>query len=214
MIRLHCTKKLLAKLPLREDDAHDRMDAGGRATQGALTKGKASVAEGRLPGVTRLLKSKRSSLYAVNDAPETPLSGWHANLLLLQRRQCVLFVHDTTRFPVFVPALKKADFAELDYWFADGFMNTLLKTGADDALMGRAQAALGPLACDNDCNRSVQGSMNRMAQDLEHKLWVKNGSVMDLAPYRTSVWLAERPCSVKGVKECIWPIEAMHKLLA
>ncbi|MET0044060.1 MAG: hypothetical protein ABW100_11135 [Candidatus Thiodiazotropha sp. 6PLUC3] len=72
MIRLHCTKKLLAKLPLRED---------GR------------------------LKNKKSIPYAVNDAPETPLSGWHANLLQLQRRQCVLFVHDTTRFPVFLQAL-------------------------------------------------------------------------------------------------------------
>jgi len=37
---------------------------------------------------------------------------------------CVLFVHDMTRFPLFMPALEKNDFAELDYWFIGSFMNT------------------------------------------------------------------------------------------
>ncbi|MCG7904893.1 MAG: hypothetical protein JAY60_21025 [Candidatus Thiodiazotropha weberae] len=180
MIRLHCTKKLLAKLPLREDGQ---------------------------------LKSKKSTPYAVNDAPESLLNGWHANLLLLQRRQCVLFVHDTTRFQVFVPVLKKADFAELDYWFADGFMNTLLKMGADDDLMQRAHAALEPLICDNDCNRSVQGSLNQMGQEIGFHIDYEGLSVADIAGYRIGAWLADRPCTAKGVKECIWPIEAMHELL-
>ena len=59
MIRLHATQKLLAKLPLEPD---------GR------------------------LKSKRGLRHAsdgaANDAAESPLSGWHANLLLLQRVGC------------------------------------------------------------------------------------------------------------------------------
>lgn len=179
MIRLHCTKKLLAKLPLRD---------GGR------------------------LRNQQPNPYAVNDSEESLLSGWHANLILLQRRQCVLFVHDATRFPVIVPALKKDDFAELDFWFSDGFMNTLLKTGADDALMERGHNALGPLVCDNDCNRSVQGTLNQMAQDTEHKFWQDKVSVMD-SPYGTGAWLADRPCGAKGIKGCIWPVQAMYALL-
>ncbi|QYZ66698.1 MAG: hypothetical protein OI74_03225 [Gammaproteobacteria bacterium (ex Lamellibrachia satsuma)] len=180
MIRLHCTKKLLAKLPLRE---------GGR------------------------LRNRLPNHYASNDEGESLLSDWHANLILLQRRQCVLLVHDATRFPLFVPALKQDDFAELDWHFSDVFMNVLLKTGADEEIMDRAHEALGPLVCDTDCNRSVQGTMNQMAQDIEHRLWYENASVMDLAPYRTSVWLADRPCTVKGVKDCIWPVQAMKELL-
>jgi hypothetical protein len=100
MIRLHCTKKLLAKLPLGED---------GR------------------------LKSRRDWPLRADADDESPLRGWHANLILLQRRQCVLFVHDATRFPVFVPALKKDHFADLDWFFQDSFMNTLLKLGANHA---------------------------------------------------------------------------------
>ena len=160
------------------------------------------------------LISKNPSLYPANDAPPTPLSGWHANLLVLQRRQCILFVHDATRFPVLLIGLKKADFADLDFWFRDGFMNTLLKTGADEAMIDRAHAAMGPLVCDTIGDRSVQGTMNQMAQSIEHLLWYEGASILDIAPNRTGVWLADRPCSAKGVKGYIWPIEAMHALLS
>jgi len=181
MIRLHCTKKLLAKLPC---------DADGR------------------------LKTPRALPHAANDEGESPLSGWHANLILLQRRQCVLFVHDATRFPVFVPALKKDDFADLDWFFQDGFMNTLLKVGADQRHMDAAEKMLAPLVCDNDCNRSVQGTLNQMGQDLGFMLEYDRASVMDLSPYKTGAWLAERPCNAKGVRDCIWPSRAMLELLA
>ncbi|MFH7321247.1 DUF6933 domain-containing protein [Desulfurivibrio sp. D14AmB] len=180
MIRLHCTKKLLVKLPC---------DADGR------------------------LKSRRGVPPAAGDVGESPLSGWHANLLLLQRRQCVLFVHDATRFPVFVPALKKEELAELDWFFQDGFMNTLLKVGADDRQMKAAEKLLALLVCDNDCNRSVQGTLNRMGQDLDLMLAYERASVMDLSPYKTGAWLAERPCTAKGVRNCIWPARAMLELL-
>lgn len=180
MIRLHCTKKLLVKLPC---------DADGR------------------------LKSRRGVPPAAGDAGESPLSGWHANLLLLQRRQCVLFVHDATRFPVFVPALKKENFADLDWFFQDGFMNTLLKVGADDRHMKAAEKLLAPLVCDHDCNRSVQGTMNRMGQDLDIMLAYDRASVMDLSPYKTGAWLAERPCSAKGARNYFWPAREMLALL-
>jgi hypothetical protein len=180
MIRLHCTKKLLEKLPLKEN---------GR------------------------ICSKQPNTFAANDTPETLLSGWHANLILFQRRQCVLFLHDKTRFPVFVNALKKPDFAELEWFFVDGFMNTLLKTGANNEMMERAHSLLGPLVCDNQCSRSVQGTLNRMKQDLDYKIWGDNLSIMDIAPYSTGAWLADRPCTAKDIKDCIWPLKAMHELL-
>lgn len=159
------------------------------------------------------LKSKHTRPHSDNDAGESPLSGWHANLILLQRRQCVLFVHDATRFPVFVPALKKDDFAELDFWFTDGLMNTLLKMGADEAVMERAHGMLGPLVCDRATDRSVQGTLNQMGQELEHILGFQNTPLTELSPYRISIRLAQPPRTVKGSKGCLWPIDAMFKLL-
>lgn len=46
------------------------------------------------------IKSKLPDSLTAANAPETRLSGWHAKPLLLQRRHCLLFVHDSTRFPV------------------------------------------------------------------------------------------------------------------
>jgi len=179
MIRLHCTKKLLANVPLLED---------GR------------------------LRSRRPALSVVRDPATNPLSDWHANLILLQRRQCVLFVHDTTRFPVFVPALKKPDFAELDWFFQDVFLNTLLKVGAEDRHMKAAEKWLAPLLCDNDCNRSVQGTLNQMGQELPFFVEGHELDIAELSPYHTGAWLAHRPTSIKG-RDYIWPDEDMLKLL-
>ncbi|MEX2474509.1 hypothetical protein [Marinobacter sp.] len=180
MIRLHCTQKLLAKLPL---------DATGR------------------------LKRKALHPQAANDEAESPLSNWHANLLTIQRRNCVLFIHDATRFPVLATCLTKPDFAELDWWFQDAVMNTLLKSGANEAHMEAAASALSQLVCDSQCDRSVQATMNQMKQDLEHQIWYDNLSISDLAPHSTGAWLAERPCTVKGMKGCVWPKRAIRELL-
>lgn len=163
-------------------------------------------ANGRLPNT-------RARPLAANDAGDSPLGGWHANLFTLQRRNCVLFVHNATRFPVLLNCLTKPDFAELDYLFQDGLMNALLKGGANQAQLDTAASALTPLQCDTACNRSVQGTLNYMKQDLEHMLWYDGASITDLSPYRASLWLADRPCNVKGSKDYVWPLKAMLALL-
>lgn len=142
-----------------------------------------------------------------------PLSDWHGNLITLQRRQCVLMVHDSTRFPVFMPCLTKPDFASLDSLFADSFMNTLLKCGASEEQMEVANSLLAPLQSDSMCNRSVQGTMNRVAGDIEHHLIYNEADISELSGYRLGAWLADSPCTVKGQKECIWPDKAMLSLL-
>lgn len=163
-------------------------------------------AEGQLPNT-------RARPVAANDSGESLLSGWHANLITWQRRNCVLFVHSATRFPVLLTCLTKPDFAELDYHFQDGLMNTLLKVGANQAQLDAAANALTPLHCDTQCDRSVQGTLNHMKQDLDHLLWYDQLQITDLAPYSAGGWLAQRPCMAKGVKDCIWPQRAMFALL-
>nr|WP_197674212.1 hypothetical protein [Halopseudomonas litoralis] len=74
----------------------------------------------KLPVNTQgLLPNTRARPVAAIDPGESLLSDWHANLITLQRRNCVLFVHNTTRFPVLLTCLTKPDFAELDYHFQD-----------------------------------------------------------------------------------------------
>ncbi len=143
-----------------------------------------------------------------------PLSGWHANLITLQRRNCILLVHDATRFPLFMKGLVKADFARFNWLFEDTLMNTLLKVNASQQQLDAAAELLAPCQFDTDCNRSVQGTMNQMKGDLEYRLWYDNAKLEDYSSYRTGAWRADRPCTVKGIKDCIWPIKAMLELLS
>jgi hypothetical protein len=150
------------------------------------------------------------------DAPSlqiNPLSGWHGKLMLIQRRNCVLLVHDATRFPLFIPALTKPDFAELNDCFVDALLNALLKIGADEAQLDSAQHCLRPLQIDTQCNRSVQGTLNQMGQAVEHVLWYDNLNVAEMTGTAMSVWLADMPYNVKG-GGTVWPIQAMLALLS
>lgn len=183
MIQVHATKKLIAKLPVDES--------------------------GYLPSSSDLPASGNETL----NSHESLLTGWHANLLMIQRRQCVLFVHDATRFAVFIPILTKPDFAKLDYWFQDVLVNTLLKAGVDADVLEKTIAELQPLCFDSNTDRSVQGTMRVMSGDLEHMIMCDGTAIEDVLPYSTSLWLSDRPCTVKGMKDCIWPLKALPELL-
>lgn len=184
MITIHATKKLLAKLPVGE--------------------------HGYLPTAPDRAYLDQNELRG----PSPSLLGsWHANLLTLQRRNCILLVHDETRFPLFIPALKKPDFANLDWWFEDTLMNALLKCGASHEQIQTATQHTQRLQIDTVCDRSVQGTMSRMAMEVEHHLYYKEVNVADITGYRMSAWLADRPCTVKGRKGCTWPIKDFLALI-
>jgi hypothetical protein len=152
-------------------------------------------------------------ILSLREREQNPLSGWHANLITVQRRNCVLLVHDATRFPLFIKGLLKADFARFDELFADALMNTLLELGANQTQLDTASALLSPCRFDTDCNRSVQGTLNQMAGDIQHMLLFEQADLDAICSYRTGVWLTDRPCMVKGQKDCIWPDKAMLALL-
>lgn len=148
---------------------------------------------------------------AANDVPG--LGDWHANLVLIQRRQCVVFVHDATRFTVFIPCLDKADLARLDWHFEDVFVNTLLKSDLAPELLDATTRLLTPLRFDNTCSRSVQSTMTQRVLDLEYSLEYQGEQITNVLPYSTSLRLSDTPSTMKGVKGHIWPVSAMHKLI-
>lgn len=161
----------------------------------------------------QLATTKRTEwLYEQPAIDVNPLSGWHGNLVTLQRRNCVLLVHDQTRFPLVLPALTKPDFVEFNDRFDDAFMNTLLKCGADDRHLDTAQRYLRPFVVTSQCDRSVLGTLNRMKGDVEHLLWHDNANIAEMTGYRLGAWLAEMPWTAKG-RGCLHPQKDMLALL-
>lgn len=150
-----------------------------------------------------------------SDSVEHSIGAWHANITTIQRRQCVVFCHDQTRFALVMIGATAKELKAIDYWFNDLLVNTLLKAGVDPTLIEVSCHQLLPLQFDTTCDRSVQGTLNQLIQELEWSVHYDDISVMDLPIYSTCVRFSERPCRIKGMKEneCIWPIEEMKKLL-
>jgi len=140
---------------------------------------------------------------------------WHANVITVQRKQCVIAVNDATRYAVFVPNMTKKHLVDIDLHIQDVFINSLMKAGVDMALVDKAARYFtqDTVQLDTQCSRSVQGTMRLMAEELDWNLKHNGQHLDDIALYSTSAWLSDRPCNIKGKKECLWPIKAMTELL-
>jgi len=142
-------------------------------------------------------KKLAARLPAVSNEPLTetsPLGSWHANLFIIDRRNCMLFCHDEIRYTLFLPGLRKEDFADLGRWFRELFTASLAYMGMDDNQVRRAELALGPMKFDACTNRSVLGSLNQMrfllggcVEEVEN--------VMLLNPLSVNRWLCHYPVS-------------------
>ena len=146
-----------------------------------------------------------------HESPAGPLSSWHGHLLTIDRRQCVLFCHDATRYVLFLPGLRAPQLAELGRWHRDLFLAMLQEQGLPHHHIARAGLTLGPLCTDRQTDRSVLGSLRVAAQDLKIGALDRTTNVMELASIATSRWLNERPCRVYN--RLVWPEQAMREIV-
>ncbi len=159
---------------------------------------------------------KAGCLIEDNPAESTSaLDSWHANITTIQRRQCVVFVHDKTRFAIVLLGITQKELKQLNYSFEDMLGSCMLKLGYDHELIQVACEEIGELTFDTHCDRSVQGTLRLMISNLEAYTW-DGTDIMELAPSTLSARLCDRPCRVKGMKdtECLWPRKEMQALLA
>jgi hypothetical protein len=140
----------------------------------------------------------------------SPLGSWHGHLFSLDRRQCVVFMHDATRYALFLPGLRRAQFAELGDWFRMLYLATLAGFGCSDTQIKKVELVLGRVRYDTATDRSVQGSLRVAKQDLGAMVnRVRN--VMALDPLATSCTLSDRPATIHG--KWIRPEKAMLGLV-
>ncbi|MFA5516244.1 MAG: hypothetical protein WDA20_08145 [Desulfuromonadales bacterium] len=146
---------------------------------------------------TQKLAGKLPEVSAAPLAETSLLGGWHGNLYQIDRRQCVLFCHDETRYMLFLPGLKKAHFEDLARLHRDLFLMSLAAHGVSDAKIMRTKLALGPLACDRVTDRSVLSSMNVAMGDLYAYLQgVPN--LLEIDPAAAALHLNDRAVGIRG----------------
>lgn len=159
---------------------------------------------------TQKLAAKLPEVSATPLTETSPLGSWHAHLYTIDRRQCVLFCHDTTRYMLFAARLRKEQFADLGRLHRELFLATLAAQGVTTGVLKRVELALGPSRFDVATDRSVLGSMNIATRDLDC-LKVEVENVLALDPMETARWLNDRPVTIRG--KWSFPAEAMLEMI-
>ena len=137
------------------------------------------------------------------------LSLWHANLLILDRRKCVLFTNDQTRYSFLVPGLKKPDFSFLGEYFGQALFKCLLHDGFSQEQIERLLDETREIIYTKTSNRSVLGSMNDITQMVKLTVYEEGGLVnTDIVALIQSV--NHMPSGAIGYK---FSVEAMRELL-
>jgi hypothetical protein len=136
--------------------------------------------------------------------------SWHANLLRIDRRKCVLFTHDATLYSVFVPGLKKPEFEHLDEVFGQRLFKALLWDEFPQTQIERMLDACRVVRFTRSSNRSVLGSMNDIRFQIEVHVAHAGGLVnIDLADLHHR--LNRTPFGAVGYR---YPVEGLREHLA
>lgn len=102
--------------------------------------------------------------------PEHPagfLGPWHANLIRIERRTCILLTNDRTLYSFLVPGVKKKDLDNFRELFALHLKMNLAKEGFGPEDIRKALGEYGEIAIAPTTNRSVLGSMNDLAYQVD-----------------------------------------------
>jgi hypothetical protein len=101
-------------------------------------------------------------------SPETSsgfLGPWHANLIRIERRKCVLFTNDRTLYSFLVPGFKKKD--DVHDLFLLNLNSNLAAEGFGQRDILKALDEYREIAIAPTVNRSVLGSMNDLVVQVE-----------------------------------------------
>jgi hypothetical protein len=133
------------------------------------------------------------------------LGPWHANLIYINRRKCVLFANDRTLFNFIVPDVTRATIRELDKLFTGYLSCILADEGFADADRARILSEYDEIRFANTNSKSVLGSMNDLAFHYTHSI-LESGGVHGPAVPGIIRQLNRMPMS--AIKE-VFPIEAL-----
>lgn len=133
------------------------------------------------------------------------LGPWHANLIYINRRKCVLFANDKTLFNLIVPDIPRATIKELDKLFA-GYLSCIVgDEGFAEANRARILSEYDEIGFANTNSKSVLGSMNELAFHYTYSI-LEEGGVHSPAVPAIIRQLNRMP--MRAIKE-VFPIEEL-----
>ncbi len=98
------------------------------------------------------------------------LGSWHANLIHINRKKCVLFTNDKTLFNFLVPDVVRSQLSDLDKLFRSWFECILSEEGFDSELKLKVLSEYQEIGYLASNSKTVLGSMNDLAFHYKYLL--------------------------------------------
>lgn len=159
---------------------------------------------------TKALATKLPNVSPTSLADTNPLGSWHAHLHIIDRRQCIMFCHDTTRFVLFESGLKIEQFQNLGQLHKQLYLAALISMGVSEATLKRTELAIGPAQFDTVTDRSVLGTMNQSRSDFDYFIADYN-NILEVDAIIAAKWFNHRPLTARGV--WLWADKSMLELV-
>lgn len=124
---------------------------------------------------TRKLLSELQMKPGGDSVPTAGIGGWHANLLRIDRRKCVLFTNDKTLYTFLVTGMKKPDFENILEVFRLSLFKNLAKEELPQSQVELVFNEHRKLIITRTNSRSVLGSMNDLANQARFLIYDMGG---------------------------------------
>lgn len=139
------------------------------------------------------------------DVDDSYLGSWHANLIYIDGKKCVLFVNDKTLFNFIIPDISRAQIRDLSSIFKVNLECVLAAEGIPENAKAIIMSEYVSIQYANTNSKSILGSMNDLAFHYKYHIQSEGGVHSHAVPCIISK-LNRMPM---GALEYVFPIEAL-----
>ncbi len=158
----------------------------------------------------KLLKELRVKPVEFETTGEMSVRDWHANLLTLSRKKCILVTHTLSLYSFFIYGVTRKDFDNFKALFNDHLRAQLKSEGLSKPALFDPEGDDVDLIITKTNNRSVLGSMNELSYGLEFAVWDWEGSE---SPDEVKMADYVNDTPMTAIKET-WPPRELKRILS
>ena len=136
------------------------------------------------------------------------LGSWHANLIHIDRRKCVLFVNDKTLFNFIAPDVSRTEIRNLNALFKSYLECVLADEGIVASAREKILAEYDEVGYPKTNSKSVLGSMNDLAFHYKYHIREEGG----VHSYAVPGIIRKLNHMPMGALEYTYPIEALRAM--
>jgi len=158
----------------------------------------------------KLLKEIGNPSLQTPDVPATGLGNWYANLLVIDRRKCVLFTNEKTLYSFFLPKVKKENLKNIAEEFLINLNLNLQAEGFPIEVITNVMQEYSDIGFAKTANKHILGSMNELSFQYKDIIMNRYARIEQVKALELN---KEINRTIMGAINYLKPVEALRELL-